>query len=962
MHFVAQHILTTYGNDMSRVVVVFPNKRASLFLNRELVELSRQRDGVPMWAPQYTTINDLFLEFAQDVTIVDPTVAVCRLFEVYRQVMAGTETIDRFYGWGEVILADFNDIDKQLVDADKLFKFTEDWNKLTADDFLSEGQLEALRHYFGQLRGDELAVAKKRFVALWKAMPSLYHGFKDCLLRDRVLYDGALLRYVVEQKLYERVDADKTYLFVGFNILAPVHKALMRGMKECGNVRFYWDYDSAMKPTAWGLDGLYYDTCSYIRENLSVMPNELPEGWQETMSVPEISFLKTDTSNAQAHYVPRWLKTAEMSARSAVVLADEGMLPQVLATLPDGPVNITMGYPMSDTPVLSFVTALADLQIKGRKPNGQGFYRTYRRPMEEHPFVKLSQSTVWDYAIDLNPDNLLRYIDDNVKAVLAVIPQMEQLEEIASHVLMYEEALYRVHVAIGRLQELDLHLEDCKLAYRLLLRVCRSTNVPFHGEPLIGLQVMGVLETRALDFENLLILSANDGTLPKTQSTHSLIPYCLREPFGLSTEKEQVNVYAYNFFRLLRRAKRVSLVFPTSGNKMGQCEMSRFMRQLLAETDLEIVDSRLAFSFDTESDSPEMNRTKFPKDAEDVAAIYSSGDGKVVTRRDGTTSQRVMSPSAVNTYINCPLSYYYKYIEKIRVDQDVSTALDANQFGNVFHHAANLFYSKLTENTQGEVTPEMLDAVTNDVVEAAVDRAFAEKIFDVPGNDVDGFMGELVIVRDVMLGFMNRLITMDKQLGRFRILQCEQRHTTNVKVNVDGEEMPFFMGGDIDRLDYVYSHPLSGRPTIRVVDYKTGGKPEDKVLASGAMADLFLLDVKQAKKNILQTFLYAKTLQGELKNNSNSNLRLTEAEREADIMPALLYMQHSSDAEHYDARVLLNDHPVNRFQDFSDEFVEALQRFLKDEMLNSECMFDATPVDDHCRCCDFRLLCGKPQI
>ncbi|MBR5720464.1 MAG: PD-(D/E)XK nuclease family protein, partial [Bacteroidales bacterium] len=796
---VARDMYRRFQNDMTNVVMVFPNKRASLFLNQELARISDK----PVWAPQYQTISELFLSLSP-YTQIDPITCVCKLYDCYCKALNSNETIDDFYGWGEIIMNDLDDIDSQMVDVKQLFKYMEDWNQLSAtSDFLSEDQITALKTYFRNFSTDEKEKAKERFIRLWRAMPEIYSSLKETLKKDSLLYKGALYRDVVENHL-DRLNVGKTYIFVGFNVLTKVEHKLIDEVNSRATALFYWDYDDRLTADSEGLAHLIYDSGKFIREYLKTMPNAYKPSIDNVQYNVDIQYIKTDSANAQSRYVPQWITQYEDKSdltKTAVILADESMLPQVLEVLTDDKINITMGYKLSDTPVLSYIIALSDLQLKGIRPSkdtqcaaapqplsdgepvNRYFYYLFYNKTLNHPFT-VKDDTLWNKVVAGDDGkSMLDYLDQNVLASFenfncysveseakadADSSIDQEANPIKPYFALYAEALYRTHLAIEKLRSMNFDFGR-KLTCRLLEQVLRSQSVPFHGEPLEGLQVMGVLETRSLDFDNILLLSANDGILPKRVQSNSLVPYCLRHPFGLTTEQEQVNIYAYIFFRLLQRAKHITLMFPISGSDMGQCEMSRFMRQLLAETDFDIKTSHLDFS--TKNGFAESQIQKIEKTPEILKAILHSADGKVYEKQSadvGTDTKqkvpRLLSLSSINSYLNCPLQFYFRNVAGMRVKDEISSTIQLNQFGTVFHSAAQIFYTKITNGSPDcRITKELLEQyMKQGLVDLSVDEAFRKEIFDCEGSEVNDYVGDFVIARKVIVEYLQRLVEIDK--------------------------------------------------------------------------------------------------------------------------------------------------------------------------------------------------------
>ncbi|MBR6491534.1 MAG: hypothetical protein IKT02_04290, partial [Bacteroidales bacterium] len=429
---VARDMYCRFQNDMTNVVMVFPNKRASLFLNQELARISDK----PVWAPQYQTISELFLSLSP-YTQIDPITCVCKLYDCYCKALNSNETIDDFYGWGEIIMNDLDDIDSQMVDVKQLFKYMEDWNQLSAtSDFLSEDQITALKTYFRNFSTDEKEKAKERFIRLWRAMPEIYSSLKETLKKDSLLYKGALYRDVVENHL-DRLNVGKTYIFVGFNVLTKVEHKLIDEVNSRATALFYWDYDDRLTADSEGLAHLIYDSGKFIREYLKTMPNAYKPSTDNVQYNVDIQYIKTDSVNAQSRHVPQWITKYEDKAdltKTAVILADESMLPQVLEVLTDDKINITMGYKLSDTPVLSYILALSDLQLKGVRPSkdtqyaaasqplsddepvNQYFYYSFYNKLRNHPFT-VKDDTLWNKVVAGDDGkSMLDYLDQNVLA------------------------------------------------------------------------------------------------------------------------------------------------------------------------------------------------------------------------------------------------------------------------------------------------------------------------------------------------------------------------------------------------------------------------------------------------------------------------------------------------------------------------------------------------------------------
>lgn len=579
IRLIAQDLIHRFGTNLRDVTVVFPNKRAGLFMNQQLAAVS----GRPVWAPRYRTISELF-DSLSDFTRCDDILAVCELHRVYAALVPDPESLDRFYGWGEIMLSDFDDIDKHLADPHKLFSNIQSIKELDHSDFLTPRQEEALKHFFEDFSIEGNSRLKEKFLALWNRMDDIYATFNARLKEKGMLYEGALYKDVAEHlaERADRIPADMTYVFVGFNVLNDVEKRLFSYLQERGQAFFYWDYD-----VMYVGEKSRFEAGTFIRQNLKEFPNALEETcFDNFKNPPRIEFIATTSENAQARYIPQWLDSAltEPEQDTAIVLCNESLLQPVLHSLPDAtsphPVkrtNITMGFPMTDTPVYSFINALLSLQTDGYDRDRRCFRAEQEKIVRSHPYAALleEQDIFCPHAEN---HALLVYIRSLLEGLAAAFGQQKDRKgDVYSQ--LYHEALYRAHQVISRFIRLteDRTLDVQPSTLRRLLRtVLGMTTIPFHGEPAVGLQVMGVLETRNLNFRHILMLSVNEGMLPKAVNDTSFIPYHLREVFGLTTIQHKIAVYAFYFYRLVQRTERITFMYniATDGLNKTRCRAS----------------------------------------------------------------------------------------------------------------------------------------------------------------------------------------------------------------------------------------------------------------------------------------------------------------------------------------------------------------------------------------------------
>lgn len=924
LQYVAESLLNKFGSNLSGLTVVFPGKRASLFLNQYLAEAS----PTPVWAPRYQTISELF-EQASPYALCDSIESVCRLYRAYEHHVEDPQSLDRFYSWGEILLADFDDVDKHLVDADKLFANIHDVKALDDNSFLSKEQEKALNDFFRNFSIESNTELKERFLRLWNQMHAIYAEVNEEMRRDGVLYEGALQREVVERlrksRLTQQPDdslpAKTTYVFVGFNVLNAVEEALFDELQARGQALFYWDYDRMYLAD--------HEAGYFIRLNLKRYGNELPESCYDNFRAPkEITFIASPGENAQARYLPQWLKDSltPQENQTAVVLCNEQLLQPVLHSLPSNPpqaVNVSMGFSLADTPVFSFVNLLLTLQTDGYDAARKRFRTSAMRAVETHPFAKMMERDVWCREAG-HGTALLDYLLEVVQTIASAFNKEEGI-----YAMLYAEALFKTFTCLSRLRDLmtgdaPLFEVNDQTLRRVLRSIMQSQSVPFHGEPAVGLQVLGVLETRALDFSHLLMLSVGEGFLPKAVSDTSFIPYFLRDAFGLTTIRHKVAVYAYYFYRLIQRAERVTFVYNESNAGTRQNEMSRFLRQLLAETEVPVTMHRLvAQSIPLEAAPITIEKT--PEVIHQLRTMYDHN-------YEPSAKKSPLSPSAMNCYTTCPLQFYYRYIKGMTFEPDPQDGLDAILFGDIFHRAAELLYLQLTSAgpVVREVDIEPFLEKEGVRLEPFVRQAFREIFFK---NVPEEYQGILIIAKRVLQTYLVQLLRHDLHHTPFTILGLEKRRTMTLQVG----GMTIKTGGTIDRLDLVADENVKGGVAVRVVDYKTGGQ-----IGNIASMERLFHETGQREHYYFQTILYAS---------------IVAQQEQRPVTPCLFYA-HRSGSDDYSPKLKLARRTIHDVNEVAEDFRDRLEQLIA-EIMNPEVPFTQTAQKTACQHCHFNSLCQR---
>ena len=891
LEHVASDLLARFGTNLSRVAVVFPNKRASLFLNDHLARLA----GRPLWSPAYITISDLFRSHST-LQVADPILLVCELHKCFTRCTGIDETLDHFYGWGQLLLSDFDDLDKNMGPADRVFANLRDIHELDDVSYLTDEQRKLIQRFFSNFSDEHNSELKQRFLRLWSRIGDIYHTFNEQLAAQGLAYEGALYRQVVEDETIT-FDYD-TYVFVGFNLLQQVEQTLFRQLEREGKALFYQD--------------------------------------TEEQPPQDITFISAPTENIQARYVSQWLTPERIAdgRRTAIVLCNEGLLQAVIHCLPDDvdKVNVTTGYPLLQTPIASLVTQLLNLQANGFSARTQSFRRRWLDTVARHPYAAFLPE---DYAASHLTDgpSLLHWLLSLVRHIATNISEAAANSSLFTvHFSLTSESLFRMYTLLNRLSGLTdegILNVDIPTLQRLVAQVVQSTTIPFHGEPAEGIQVMGVLETRNLDFDHVLLLSCNEGNMPRGVNDTSFIPYAIRKAYGLTTVDYKVAIYEHYFHRLLQRAHDVTIVYNNATVDAQKGEMSRFMLQLMVER------GDISFRSLKAGQSPLLRQ---PQPIDKTAAILD------ILRQRFSNDRGGISPTAVSTYLRCQLRFFYRYVSDLQEPDDIDDELIDNRlFGNIFHKAAQTLYEPFNSR---RVTTMMLDDLLKDevAIERAVDAAIRSEFLKNQGDRSRDSLGTSdhgpvplildglqLINREVIIKYVRLLIETDRRLAPFTILGLEKR------VSMPWGETK--VGGIIDRLDSV-TDPATGQERIRVIDYKTGARHLRPMPDVDAIFDP--AQISNHSDYYLQAFLYS---------------HIVRQHREEPVSPSLLFIQHAA-AEGYDPTLVIGREPVTDIAVHSDRFI-ALLKETTDAIFSPDLRF--TPTDDRnrCRSCPYAALCGR---
>ncbi len=907
------------GIDFSRTMIVFPNKRASLFFNNELVK----RAPLPMWSPVYTTISELFRQHTV-LQVADNIKLICDLYKCFRNVMGSDETFDHFFGWGQMMIADFDDIDKSMADARKIFTHAGNLKELDDASYLTDTQEKAIRMLFANFSKDMPTRLQERFLRLWRNLFEIYETFNSCIREQGLAYEGGLYRSVVEDKTL-KFDYDN-YVFVGFNVIQKVEQKLFDRLKTEGKARFYWDFDYYYL-TANGVEK--NEAGHFIRKYMEHYPNALDcrdeNIFNNFSREKNIELISATTENIQARYITKWLKKVNnegclgVKPDTAVVLCNEDLLSVAVHCIPNEVkhVNITTGYQLHSSP------HVAEIYDK---------LKSAKTPKE---YIERGK----------------RYVENATE------------NNSAKSNILSGECLFRLYSILQRLEslldemvELDVKVETID---RLFRQIVRTSSVPFHGEPAIGLQMMGVLETRNLDFRNILILSCNEGNMPKGVNETSFIPHILREAYGLTTINHKVAVYAYYFHRMLQRAENITILYNSSVSDSGKNEMSRFMLQMMVESNHKIsfqslrggVDDRAATTVNSNDISGEAASDKVLIDKsfaiEKSPVIIDKMLRKFALKTDEDEEKALLTPTAINKYLRCQLQFYYNYVLGIKEEKDEEDAFDKRIFGNIFHDAAQELYKPFVERRRIITKSDIQSLLGHrEIIERAVVMAFEKHV----PSEQKRNSGLALIIHDVIMMYLNSLLKHDLHLAPFTIvgLECQvvkeitldTVRPDDVRLSNVVHPVKTAIGGRIDRLDRVVT---DGMERLRVVDYKTGRNRAKKM---PTIDDIFNgTKIHEHSDYYLQTFVYGQILCDDREQNPAA----------LPVSPALFYIQHAASAD-YDPTLVVANEKVNDVGKYAEDFSKGLAMVIR-KMFSRDEPFKPTKDKRICESCEYAVLC-----
>ena len=948
-------LLEKHGDNIAQITIVFPNRRAGIFFTNYLNSLVTK----PMISPEIITISELFASVSQ-YRVPDKLSLVFRLYKIYWDLTGSTELFDDFYYWGGMLIGDFDQVDKYLVKAPDLFTNITELKEIdTRFSILGSENKELLDNFWKTLSNEDKSHNQQEFIRLWKDLAGVYESFKAALQLERLAYEGMLYRNVVDLILSNQTSGfkDKQYAFVGFNALNRCEEELFDYLLKAGKAVFFWDYDN------YYLNDHEQEAGLFLRKNMVRFPQSTfshrPDSLTSTIKTMKVVNIASQTGQAQVtgDELYRLYKTQGKFNfdDTAVVLCDEELLLPVISAMPEqiDKVNITMGFPMNMTPVFTLVSQLADLQKNLRNESGElTYYHNTVLAILNHQLVitiepahskELSDFIMTNNVIYLSGKELAKNdlfslifsspksIPDRLEYFLTILKNIflfwEKNESIENSVI-YREYLFRAYLAINNLKEIIVNegpgilgSEDFMSAntfLRILLQYLGDLTIPFEGEPIEGLQVMGILETRALDFKNVILLSVNDGVMPKISSSGSFIPYNLRRAFGLPTIEEQNAMYAYYFYRLLQRAEDVTFVYNSGSNGLMTGEKSRYLYQLQMESPFTVPESTVVYKMESTIAQP----ITINKDEKVLTSLNKYLDG-----------EKMISPTALDKYLTCSLQFYFRYIAGLKEPDEISEEVDARIFGSLFHASMENLYLPLIGVMLDKGTFETM-IKDSDRIEKAILDAFRSVYFKGIGEgEKIVLQGKNWLIFEIVRKYVLQLLSLDQQRVPFAIEGLETKVRTQVSIKNSTHKV--LIGGTIDRIDRFDGN-------LQIIDYKTG-KAE---LSFQMLPDLFDSENKTRNKAAFQTLVY-------------SYIFYQNHPAEKSIKPGI-YNLRSIFEEGYDASIKCKENGNQQvdFVSIASKF-EGLFISLLEGIFDKNVPFTQTTIEGNCVYCPYKQICRR---
>ena len=935
---IASEIINKY-DDFRQIDIIVPNRRTALFLKKYIADSVNKT----IWVPSIVPIQEIFSNNS-NLQKADDLLLIHHLYNVFKKHIKTDESFEDFYSWGEVLLNDFDDIDKYLIEHEKIFSTIKNISEI---DKIFQGysgdELNIIKKFWINIDPQNSNEIKDKFIELWGKMLNIYTDFREILLNNNIAYQGLIYRTVAET--VSNCNFIKTdYIIVGFSALNECEKTVFDWLKSNKNTIFFWDIDK------YYINDTFQEAGRFLRENVKKYPNYNNIGIVEYINKQpkQIEIIAAPSPVSQVKVISQILKEWQKNEnfnpeKTAIVFGNENLLLPLMYSIPPEieAYNITMGFPVVNSAAFSFISTLLSLQ---RNAKISSFHFKDVLSIINHSFLKsifkndsenienkiLHEKLVYVDSKDLLNNDLYKDIFNkkitkitdiskyliticNKIATLLCIASLQNDDDFKVEIEFFNKIINHISVIDNCLQNEKIEIDKIELYIKLLNKSLKNIRLAFEGEPTIGMQVLGFMETRCLDFDKVIMLSINEDVFPKNSTAQSLIPYNVRKFHKLPSIEFQDSIFAYYFYRIIQRATDIKILY-SANSEETTAEASRFITQIKYEFDHTI--NNINFRNDGYKININNRQKTFAKKTENAIKIIKNYFAEGI------------SPTAINTYIDCKFKYYLRYIENIKEIQKIEETEDSAFFGNLFHHIAKKLYEPYIGKIINETEHNLISSEENlkNIVKKSIIEFFNLKSDDKIKEYEEKLMVEIVIT------YIKQLLNYDKNHLPLTIISLEEEHYFNLSLN----DTDVKISGKIDRIDI-----LDG--IYRVMDYKTG-KTNLKIPNIDA---LFEENRKINNKYdyIIQIFLYSLMLASKQK---DSNIK---------ICPGILNINELN--TEYDYKIILSKNIIEYLDNgIKEEFINKL-KVIFCEMLNQDIDFVQSEEKENCDYCPYKIICGR---
>lgn len=823
----AEHIINQYQSNIENVCIVLPNRRAGLFLRKHLSEKLQSTQ----WSPQILSIEDFIGSYAP-MQSIDNISLLFELYEVHRELeKEKSQEFDEFIKWGQILLHDFNEIDTHLVDAQKVYTYLSD--------------VKSIAHW--NLDHKPLTDFQQNYISFFQSLYIYYLKLNERLSKKHYAYQGRSFKYVAENILEIKSQiVYKKIVFAGLNALTKAEEEIIFTLEKDGLAEILWDADEYYVNKTGS--GVFNEAGHFIRK------------YKERLKDNQFNWIENHFKESQKQIdiygIPKMIGQAKFCGqlinqnptilnakyKSAVVLADENLIFPVLNSIQGAEqLNVTMGLPITSTPLYDLIDQWFILQQETEQL--KAFQKTTETQYHQKNLIKLIDHTIIQNIesnaelishlkklnnpfLALSDINLILesflsseliniltidWDKDVEKALNAILKGLEFLKDQlilkqtkSNHSLDIEiEYVYEFVLIINRLKNYISEyqsIKNIKSFYSIFKQICKSTQISLYGEPLKGLQIMGMLESRSLDFEHLILLSVNENILPSSGKQNSFIPFDIKKDFDLPTYREKNAIFAYHFYRLIQRAKNVHLIYNTQADALGGGDKSRFIQQILQE--LPTYNSNIKISEHLISTPIKFNQAK--------SIEIEKDPGIIKTLKEKAT--KGFSPSSLNCYNRCSLQFYFREIAKLGDSELNDEIIDPAKFGTIIHES---LYELYKEYINQYLTIELLTILVKKA-EAVVNQKLQKYT-----NTTTLKRGKNLLIATVAQKFVKSFLKEEMKIikqnksKQIRIIDLEKTFFRSKEIEICGDLITVNFKGNIDRID-------EENDQIRIIDYKTG--------------------------------------------------------------------------------------------------------------------------------------------